>query len=125
MGGTGMSYRVAKALGDMGEQVACDHLTAQGFELLDRNWRCERGELDIVARRGDLLVFCEVKTRRSQRYGDPAEAVTAAKLGRLRRLAAHWMGQHQVHAPSLRIDVIAVSVRAGRPPALTHLEGVA
>jgi len=74
-----MPHRVARAVGDYGEQVACAHLTDAGLEVLERNWRCDQGELDIVARDGDTLVFCEVKTRRSDRFGSPLEAVTRAK----------------------------------------------
>lgn len=124
-GETGMPYERAKAVGDIGEQIACDHLVEQGYEIVDRNWRCDRGELDIVARRAELLVFCEVKTRRSVRFGTPIEAVTPAKAARLRVLSARWMGEHGMHARDLRIDVIGVLLARHRPAELQHLEGVA
>lgn len=75
-------------LGRYGEDVAVRHLHDQGLVILERNWRCRAGEIDIVARHGDVLVFCEVKTRRSDRFGSPVEAVTPRKLARMRVLAA-------------------------------------
>ena len=76
--------------------------------ILARNWRCSDGELDIVARDGTTLVFCEVKTRSSLAFGDPAEAVVGAKVARLRRLAARWCQENPGSWPELRIDVISV-----------------
>lgn len=78
------------------------------YELLERNWRCDEGELDIIARRGDTIVFSEVKTRSSNAYGSPAEAVGPAKQRRIRRLALRWLGQRSMHAETLRFDVVAV-----------------
>lgn len=121
----GMSHGIASAIGEYGERLACEYLTGLGYEVLDRNWRCDQGELDIVARDGDSLVFCEVKTRRSTAFGSPVEAVTPAKAARLRRLAVCWLREHTRHATELRIDVIGVL----RPPRgaaeLEHLMGVA
>src|SRR6476660_4809664 len=76
------------AIGRYGEQLAAHHLHRTGLTLLARNWRCPEGEVDIVARDGDVLVFCEVETRSSTALGWPAEAVGSAKAARLRRLAA-------------------------------------
>lgn len=125
MGQKGMPYRVARAVGDYGERVACAHLEERGYEVLDRNWRCEAGELDVVAARGDTLVFCEVKTRRSTRFGGPAEAVTRAKAARLRRLAVAWLRAHGHRSPRIRVDVLAVQLPRSGPPTVEHLEGVA
>jgi putative endonuclease len=108
-------------LGSHGERIAAAYLTSAGLRLLDRNWRCREGELDIVARDGDALVFCEVKTRRGVGYGSPAEAVTAAKQRRLRTLAQRWLAAHEEHAPELRFDVVGVLVRPERPALVTHL----
>src|SRR2546430_14272247 len=83
--------RATDGVGSYGERMAVRHLVAEGLVLLDRNWRCSAGEIDIVAREGDVLVFCEVKTRRTTRFGTPAEAVVATKVRRLRRLAAQWL----------------------------------
>jgi putative endonuclease len=76
--------------------------------LLERNWRVREGELDVVARSGATIVFCEVKTRRSDAYGLPAEAVTPAKQARIRRLAVQWLADNGERADFLRFDVAAV-----------------
>jgi putative endonuclease len=108
-------------LGQHGERVAAAYLTDVGLRVLDRNWRCRDGELDIVARDGDALVFCEVKTRRATGYGHPVEAVTAQKQRRLRTLAQRWLAAHDEHAPELRFDVVGVLVRPQLPALVTHL----
>ncbi|MGY1803608.1 YraN family protein [Blastococcus sp. SYSU D00922] len=108
-------------LGSHGESLAAAYLTSAGLRVLDRNWRCREGELDIVARDGDALVFCEVKTRRGLGFGDPVEAVTAGKQRRLRTLAHRWLAAHDEHAPELRFDVVGVLVRPSRPALVTHL----
>ena len=108
-------------LGSRGESIAATYLTDAGLRVLDRNWRCRDGELDIVARDGDALVFCEVKTRRGIGYGHPVEAVTAVKRRRLRTLAQRWLAAHDEHAPELRFDVVGVLVRPDRPALVTHL----
>ncbi|MGL5853418.1 MAG: YraN family protein [Phycicoccus sp.] len=92
--------------------------------MLDRNWRCEHGEIDIVAADAACLVVCEVKARSSTGYGSPVEAVTTAKALRLRRLAAAWLAGHDVHRDQVRIDVIGVLCRPGRPPVVRHVVGV-
>lgn len=116
------------AIGQYGEDVAVRHLTDAGLRILDRNWRCRAGELDIVAVEGDVLVFCEVKTRSSTMYGAPAEAVIRAKATRIRRLALAWLaarresGQVDFWA-ELRFDVVSV-LRQRRGAALVeHLRG--
>ena len=109
------------ALGAHGERIAAAYLTDRGFSVLDRNWRCRDGELDIVARDGDALVFCEVKTRRGLGYGHPVEAVTVTKQRRLRTLAQRWLAAHDEHAPDLRFDVVGVLVRPSGPALVTHL----
>ena len=108
-------------LGGYGESIAAAYLTDAGLRVLDRNWRCRDGELDIVARDGDALVFCEVKTRRGTGYGQPVEAVGRIKQRRLRILAQRWLAEHEEHAPELRFDVVGVLVRPARPAVVTHL----
>jgi putative endonuclease len=108
-------------LGSLGEDIAATYLTDAGLRVLDRNWRCREGELDIVARDRDALVFCEVKTRRGLGFGHPVEAVTSAKQRRLRTLAQRWLAAHDEHAPELRFDVVGVLVRPARPALVTHL----
>ena len=115
---------VAKdAVGAYGERVAARHLQEAGLVVLDRNWRCADGELDIVARDGPALVFCEVKTRRSDRHGTPAEAVVAAKAARLRRLAGEWLRATGVHPDTIRFDVVSVRPQRTGPARVEHLRG--
>ena len=112
------------ALGAYGERVAVAHLQAAGMIVLERNWRCRGGELDIVARDGDVLVICEVKTRSSTDRGHPLEAVTPRKAARLRRLAAAWMLARDVHPGEVRIDLVGV-LRPRRGAAVVeHVRGV-
>lgn len=116
--------RAKDAVGAYGERVAAAHLVAAGMVILERNWRCRTGEIDIVARDGDTLVVCEVKTRRGTGYGSPLEGVTARKAARLRRLAAEWVHQRGVHLPEIRIDLVGV-LRPRRGPAqVEHVRGV-
>lgn len=116
--------RAKDAVGRYGERVAATYLTDAGWEVLDRNWRCASGELDIVALDGAELVVVEVKTRTGDGFGHPAEAVTAAKLARLRRLAALWLGAHDLHPAGVRVDVIAVRTSAAGAARVEHLAGV-
>lgn len=113
------------ALGRYGEDVAARHLSDTGMEVLARNWRCDLGEVDLVARDGDTLVICEVKTRRGLDYGTPLEAVTARKLARLRRLAARWMEESAQHPGDVRIDVVSVLLRRQGAALVEHVRGVA
>jgi putative endonuclease len=101
-----------QALGAAGEAQAARWYEGQGYAVLARNWRCGQGELDLVLGRGDLVVFCEVKTRSSDAFGAPVEAVNRAKQVRLRRLAAAWIDQADTRPREIRFDV--ASVLAGR-----------
>ena len=112
------------ALGAYGETLAARHLTRQGMVLLDRNWRCRAGEIDLVLRDGDVLVVCEVKTRTSTDFGDPLEAVTDVKVARLRRLAAAWVRERRIHPHDIRIDVVGVLKSRQGPARVEHVVGV-
>lgn len=116
---------VKDALGAYGERVAAAHLVAQGMVVLERNWRCPAGEIDIVARDGDVLVFCEVKTRSSVAFGTPLEAVSARKAARLRRLAAAWMHERALRVPEVRIDLVGVLRPRRGATQVEHVRGVA
>lgn len=97
-----------RARGQWGEDRAAAHYAALGYQILDRNWRCPIGELDLVVGRGDLIVFSEVKTRRDDSYGPAAAAVTPTKQRRIRRLAIEWLRAHDAHG-RLRFDVVAIT----------------
>lgn len=113
------------ALGAYGEGLAARHLTGLGMVLLDRNWRCDQGEIDLVLRDGPALVVCEVKTRTSTAYGSPLEAVTGQKADRMRRLAARWLAAHAVHPDEVRLDLVGVLVPPRGAPLVEHVRGVA
>ncbi len=113
-----------QALGAYGETVAERYLVEAGMVLLERNWRCEEGEIDLVLRQGQVLVVAEVKTRRDDSCGTPHEAITPAKLDRLRRLAWRWATDRSVSPPETRIDLVAV-LRPPRGPAVVeHVPGI-
>ena len=116
--------RQRQAMGGYGEACAARHLVEQGMVVLDRNWRCELGEIDLVLRDEQVLVVCEVKTRASAAYGAPVEAVTAAKLRRLRRLAARWVEQRGLRVPEVRIDLIGVRLDRAGQDRFVHVRGV-
>ncbi|MFF0436890.1 YraN family protein [Streptomyces sp. NPDC004327] len=129
-----------QALGRYGEELAVRTLTATGLHVLARNWRCGRtGEIDIVARDGDTLVICEVKTRREGAFEHPMAAVTPRKAERLRRLAACWLDRHggpsagppggppvgTCDGGGVRIDLVGVVLPRRGAPVVTHAQGVA
>ncbi|HKV21171.1 MAG TPA: YraN family protein [Mycobacterium sp.] len=113
-------------IGAFGEQLAVEHLTSQGLEVLDRNWRCRYGELDVIAadRPTRTVVFVEVKTRTTDQFGGVEQAVTPLKMRRLRRLAGLWLAAHDGSWAAVRIDVIGVRIGRHRTPELTHLQAV-
>lgn len=113
-----------QALGAYGERIAARHLTEAGMVLLDRNWRRPDGEIDLVLRDGRVLVVCEVKTRTNQLCGTPHEAITEAKLDRLRRLGQAWMQAHEVVVEEARVDLVAVLRPARGPAEVDHVRGI-
>ncbi|MET7681625.1 YraN family protein [Streptomyces sp. NPDC005423] len=115
------------ALGRYGETLAARRLTEAGMTVLKRNWRCGRtGEIDIVARDGDVLVVCEVKTRRAGAFEHPMAAVTPDKARRLRGLAERWIHAHGGAPPGgVRIDLVGVVLPRRGGPVVEHARGVA
>ncbi len=118
--------KVSRALGSHGEQLAAEYLQAQGMEILERNWRCAEGELDIIAydAPADALVFVEVKTKSGPGFGHPLEAITVAKARRLYRLALLWVDDRRRRARVLRVDGVGV-LFGGQVPEITHVRGIA
>ncbi len=111
-------------MGRYGERVAARRLVEGGMVLVDANWRCELGEIDLVLRDGEVLVFCEVKTRSSAAYGHPLEAVGPDKGARLRRLAARWLEEHDVRPREIRVDLVGVLLGDRGRPEVEHVRGV-
>ncbi len=109
--------------GQRGESIAAEYLERHGFVVVERNWRCHAGEIDVVAREGDQLVIVEVKTRSGPGFGHPFEALTPAKLARLYRLGVLWCVSHE-HQGSFRVDAVAVLLSSGQPATVEHLRGV-
>jgi putative endonuclease len=112
------------ALGKQGEQLAAEHLQRAGMRILDRNWRCAEGEIDIVAAERRTLVVCEVKARSGVRYGTPLEAITYKKRSRLRRLAVRWLVAHGILFDEIRIDVVGVLKSGPGEFTIEHVRGV-
>jgi len=117
-----------KQIGIRGEDLACAELERQGMQVLERNWRCRLGEIDIVAAEtgptGLTLVFCEVKCRSGLGFGHPLEAITYEKMRTLRQLAAVWMREHRRKASSIRLDAIGVVLVTGQELSVTHVRAV-
>lgn len=109
-------------LGKRGEQIAVTYLEAEGMKVIERNWRCRHGEIDIIAEEGPNLIVVEVKTRSSRSHGTALESVSRAKLARLRMLAAKWLSAQPRTFEAIRVDVIALERFAG-DFALRHVRG--
>jgi putative endonuclease len=112
-------------IGALGERLAVEHLQSLGLRVIDRNWRCRYGELDVVAAddAARIVVFVEVKTRTSDRFGGIEQAVTPEKVRRLRRLAGLWLARQDARWSEVRIDVIGVRIGRRPIPEITHLRG--
>ena len=111
-------------LGRAGEQLAVQYLERAGLRILDRNWRCADGEIDIVAAERQVMVVCEVKTRSSSRFGTPLEAISRTKQARLRRLASRWLVAHGVLFDEVRIDAVGLIRNAAGDYEIEHVRGV-
>jgi putative endonuclease len=116
--------RAKDVLGKSGELAAADYLRSQGLRILDQNWRCAIGEIDIVAVDRHVFVVCEVKTRSGTRCGTPLDAVTRTKLRRLRRLAVAWLNAHGVRFDQVRIDVVGILCEGTGGFTIEHVKGV-
>jgi putative endonuclease len=112
-----------KQTGIQGEKLARDFLKKKGYRVLETNYRCQQGEIDIVARQRDNLVFVEVRTKTSLDFGTPQESITAAKRQHLERSAYHYLNSHPDSPPMWRMDFIAVELDAkGKLQRIEHLE---
>jgi len=111
-----------QSLGRWGEQLAAQYLQGQGYEILDRNVRTDFGELDLVARLAEIMVFVEVKTRTTSEYGMPEESITRQKAAHLLNSGRAYLLMHNITEVDWRIDLIAVIKLEGQPPVLRHIE---
>ena len=119
-----MARGARKKLGAWGEKVAALHLEGKGYEIVARNWRCARGEIDLVARAGGVLAFVEVKTRRGREMGTPEEGVNWHKSRRLLELAQHYLFEHELDDVEWRIDLVAVELDgSGKLLRCDHIPG--
>ena len=116
-----MTLTSRSRLGARGEDAAVELLRAGGYRIVARNHRCPRGEIDVIAEKGDLLVFVEVRTRATSAFGGPEETVGARKQRRVIAAARDYLAQRRGRAKAARFDVIAV-VEGPQGPALTHFE---
>ncbi len=112
--------RTTRELGQIGEELACDHLRKNGYILVERGFRMCRGEIDVVARDGDTLVFVEVKTRADEEFGRPEEAVTPAKQRQIRRIAQGYLVAKSLGEVPCRFDVVAILYRGPDDYRLEH-----
>ena len=107
--------------GIQGEEIACRFLAEKGYDIIDRNWRSGHCEIDIIARKENTIVFCEVKTARSRRFGSAIEWVTPRKTRRIAMTALDYIAHHRIQGCSFRFDVIGLDVNEGAVE-ITHLE---
>jgi putative endonuclease len=123
-----MTDQAAKRLGVRGEDLAVAELERRGMTVLVRNWRCKVGEIDIVAsetvRGRTTVVFCEVKCRSGLGFGDPLEAITYAKVRKLRQLAAEWLAETGTHPDAIRVDAVGIVLVRGSAPVVRHERGI-
>ena len=127
-----MTRTHAQDLGRFGEDYSCQYLQNMGWSILDRNWRCRFGEIDIIAlapadknSSTPILVFLEVKTRRDDAFGDPLEAITPTKCWHMRKAAVAWLAQHHTRTPQIiRFDAIGMIVCNFRVRSLTHVRRI-
>jgi putative endonuclease len=109
--------------GRLGEELARDFLKKRGFRILETNYRCPEGEIDIIARQKDCLVFVEVRTKTSQQFGSPEESITRAKKRRMVTTAQHYRQSHNRQLPLWRIDFVAVELdKKGKPTRIELIE---
>ena len=109
-----------KSLGKAGEELAERYLKRQGYAIVERNYRCPLGEIDLIAIDKRAVVFVEVKTRRVDTSGAPVESVNAAKQRRLKRAALHYLNRYRLHDRDVQFDVVGISLRSD-PPAVRHV----
>jgi len=117
-----MNDRSKKEVGDRGEDIAADLLKGKNYEIIERNYRYGHGEIDIVAKIGDVLVFVEVKTRKNLEFGPPELAVTKNKQRQIRKVAEMYLVENEITDLDCRMDVVAILIKRNLPPEINHIE---
>ncbi|MGD0622608.1 MAG: YraN family protein [Thermacetogeniaceae bacterium] len=115
--------RLRQDTGKKGEQIALSFLLGLGYQLVEKNWRCRSGEIDLIMMDGPMMVFIEVKARRGTWFGLPQEAVGSKKQAKIRRLAQYYLMVAKRNEQDLRFDVVAVTFPGDREPLIEHLQG--
>jgi putative endonuclease len=111
-----------KQFGNRGEDIAAEFLEGKGYEIIERNYHYGHGELDIIAKDEEILVFVEVKTRKNLEFGPPELAITKAKQRQVRKVAEAYMVEKKITDTDVRIDVVAILIQKNLPPKITHIE---
>jgi putative endonuclease len=111
-----------KTFGQRGEQTAADYLKSRGYSIVETNWRCPHGEIDVIARQDAMMIFVEVRTRRTDSTEQPFESITPAKQKRLQKLAYAYLSAHQLKHIAWRIDLIAIAWPRSGEPIIEHVE---
>ncbi len=117
-----MHEKYKKELGDRGEDIAADFLKNKNYEIINRNYRYGHGEIDIIAKKNDVLVFIEVKTRKNLEFGPPELALTKNKQRQIRKIAEAYLIDKEINNVDCRIDVIAILIKKNLPPEINHIE---
>lgn len=111
-----------KQVGDRGEDIAVDLLKSKDYKIIERNFRFGHGEIDIIAKDGEILVFIEVKTRKNLEFGQPEYAVTKNKQQQIRKISEAYLYEKKIMDVDCRIDVIAILLKKNLPPQINHIE---
>jgi len=111
-----------KNVGDKGEDIAVDFLLGKNLKIVERNYRYGHGEIDIIAKDNEILVFVEVKTRKNLEFGSPESAITRSKQGQIRKIAEAYLFEKNVRDTDCRIDIIAILLKQNLPPEINHIE---
>lgn len=117
-----MNSKNKKVTGDRGEDIAADFIKQNGFEIIKRNYRFGHGEIDIIAKQKEILVFIEVKTRKNLEFGPPELAVTKSKQRQIRKISEAYLVDNKITDMDCRIDVIAILLKKNLPPEINHIE---
>ena len=112
----------SRQIGQQNEKLAAEHLRAHGYTIMARNWRCATGEIDIIARQDETLVFVEVRSRSGSTTAAALETIVRRKQHKLIQLAHEYLAHHGLEDADWRIDVIGIAMRGGAPPLIDHVE---